>query len=447
MKLNLSLRTKFTIVLLLSSLLSLLVAGIITKTILLHEFSDIVAHQSFQRFHTEITIYLETYGSWKKAQEKESFKAFENRRRHLLGSPMPMLLTSQLAPNAAPEFFPATTLQSPFRFALADLHGKILMGNSHLKEGTVAPKKLRSLGKPVLLKGKPVALALPDSQPNLNDLDLGFIRAMQQAFITAGFIAVLLALFLGLVIGSRVNGRLRRLTLAIKSMQAGNLHQRVEERSGDEIGILANAFNQMSSELAQMHDALHKSNLQIKTQAKQLKELSIRDELTGLFNRRHSDEEGARLFEKCIQNSTPLTVVMADIDFFKKINDDFSHAMGDEVLRQIAELLQDHAREGDILARYGGEEFVLILPETPLQTAVEFCEDLRVKIEEHAWDAIHPDLQVTISFGLCDDTSCGNFETQLDKADDKLHDAKLHGRNTVHFDGSSELNDSEVLSR
>jgi diguanylate cyclase (GGDEF)-like protein len=121
--------------------------------------------------------------------------------------------------------------------------------------------------------------------------------------------------------------------------------------------------------------------------------------------------------------------------------------MGDEVLRQIAELLQDHAREGDILARYGGEEFVLILPETPLQTAVEFCEDLRVKIEEHAWDAIHPDLQVTISFGLCDDTSCGNFETQLDKADDKLHDAKLHGRNTVHFDGSSELNDSEVLSR
>jgi diguanylate cyclase (GGDEF)-like protein len=228
-------------------------------------------------------------------------------------------------------------------------------------------------------------------------------------------------------------------------MQEGNLYQRVNDTSGDEIGMLANAFNQMSSELAEMHDALHKSNLQISKQAKQLKELSIRDDLTGLYNRRHANQEGTRLFEAAIKNSEPLSVVMGDIDFFKKINDDNSHATGDEVLRRIAMIFQKEARGSDILARYGGEEFVLILPHTPVQSAVVLCERLRKKIEHHSWKELVPDLDVTISFGICDDTTCDSFETQLEMADDKLREAKLSGRNRVCFDESGDAQGAKVL--
>lgn len=445
MKLNLSLRTKFTLVLLMSSLLSLFAAGLIAKTILLHEFSDIVMHQSFQRFHTEMTVYFETYGSWKNAQQKESFEDFEQRRRNLFGSPMPDRSTLPVAPIPGNLFSPPAKPHPPFRFALANPNGVILMGNNQLKTGAVAPKQLRQKGMPIFLNGKFVALALPNSQPDLNDLDLGYLKAMRLALIAAGFTAGLLALFFGLVIGSRINGRLIRLTLAIKAMQEGNLYQRVDETSGDEIGMLANAFNQMSSELTQMHETLHKSNIQIKHQAKQLKELSIRDELTGLYNRRHANEEGARLFAIATQNSQPLTVIMGDIDFFKEINDGYSHATGDEVLRQIANFFHTDARGSDILARYGGEEFVLILPQTPGQSAVVLCERLRKKIEQHSWNELAPNLSVTISFGICDDTTCDSFETQLEMADDKLREAKQSGRNLVCFDISPDDKDTKVL--
>jgi diguanylate cyclase (GGDEF)-like protein len=445
MKLTFSLRKKFTLVLLLSSLLSLFAAGLIARAILLHEFSDIVMHQSFQRFHTEMTVYFETYGSWKNAQQKESFEDFEQRRRNLFDSPMPRRLTLSAAPVPGELFSPPPKPQPPFRFAVTDPSGKILMGNNRLRTGTVAPEQLQKMGTPILLDGKVVALTLPNSQPNLNNLDLGYLKAMRLALMAAAFTAGLLALFFGLVIGSRVNGRLSRLTMAIKAMQEGNLYQRVNDTSGDEIGMLANAFNQMSSELAEMHDALHKSNLQISKQAKQLKELSIRDDLTGLYNRRHANQEGTRLFEAAIKNSEPLSVVMGDIDFFKKINDDNSHATGDEVLRRIAMIFQKEARGSDILARYGGEEFVLILPHTPVQSAVVLCERLRKKIEHHSWKELVPDLDVTISFGICDDTTCDSFETQLEMADDKLREAKLSGRNRVCFDESGDAQGAKVL--
>jgi len=434
MKLNLSIRIKFTLVLLISSLLALFAGGVIAQAILVRQFSDIVSRQSFQRFHTEITAYLETYGSWEQAQQKESFEAFEKRRQHLLPSPLPNTLGIPKAQASESFDSPSASSQPLIGFALADPSGRILMGTNRLQPGTIAPSSLQKRGKPIVLKGKMIALALPNSQPDLHNLSAGYLNAMRIALISAAFTAGLFALFFGLVIGSRVNGRLSRLAFAIKEMRAGNLYQRVEEKSGDEIGLLANTFNQMSAELAEAHAALQKSNLQIRSQAKQLKELSIRDDLTGLYNRRYANQEGTRLFETAIKNSEPLSIVMGDIDFFKEINDGYSHAIGDDVLRQIADFFHNDARSSDILARYGGEEFVLILPQTPVLSAAALCERLRKKIEQHPWTELAPDLYVTISFGLCDDTSCGSFEKQLEMADDKLREAKLDGRNLVCFD-------------
>jgi hypothetical protein len=205
-----SLRTKFTLVLLFSNLLSLSAAGLIGRAILFHEFNDIAMQESFQQFHAEMTLYLETYGSWEKAQQKESFNAFEQRRRDLFNATLP-----------GPRY-------GNFRFDLADATGKIIMGGDQLKAGTFISDELRKIAKPILLRGQTVALALPDSRINLNLLNLSYLEAMHRALLAAAFTAGLLSLILGLFIGSRVNGRLRRLTSAIKAMQEGNLRQNVK---------------------------------------------------------------------------------------------------------------------------------------------------------------------------------------------------------------------------
>jgi two-component system cell cycle response regulator len=125
--------------------------------------------------------------------------------------------------------------------------------------------------------------------------------------------------------------------------------------------------------------------------------------------------------------------VMGDIDFFKRINDTYSHATGDVVLKQIAEILRTHMRISDVVARYGGEEFVIILPETPLPQAAALCDKLRQVIESFPWTNVHPDLRVTMSMGLCADVAAGTVHAMLNKADTLLYRAKEMGRNRVCF--------------
>jgi diguanylate cyclase (GGDEF)-like protein len=442
MKFRPSLRTKFTLVLLVTSLLSLLTAGLIARAFLFRAFNHVVMQESFRRYHSEMTMYLAKYQTWENGKRQEPFGEFEKRRRGLFGAPpagAPRLGHATAPGRAANVTAVDTTLEQeetrpPFRFALADPAGRILMGGDRYKIGSLAPAALRAAGQPILRNGKVVAIALPDPQPNLNHLDLGYLQAVRQALLVAGLTTSLLALLLGLMFGTRFSRRVHELTAAIEAMQVGELRQCVEVASRDEIGVLARAFNRMSDELAEAHEALQQSNLQISRQAQQLRELSIRDDLTGLYNRRHFDEQGARLFAEAERYFQPLAVVIGDIDFFKQINDDFSHAMGDEVLRRVARLLQSNTRDSDVLARYGGEEFVLILPQTSLDSAALLCEKLRTRIEEHPWHEVHPDLSVTMSFGLCDTTARDSFKKALDDADVKLYEAKATGRNRVSFD-------------
>ncbi|MEM6427930.1 MAG: diguanylate cyclase [Deinococcota bacterium] len=179
-------------------------------------------------------------------------------------------------------------------------------------------------------------------------------------------------------------------------------------------------------ELHQQLQALEDANARIK-------ELSIRDELTGLYNRRHFNEAALQMFSASQRYARPLTVVIGDVDLFKRVNDRFSHAVGDDVLNMIAQLLCQDRREADIVARYGGEEFVMALPETSLEDSLQACETLRQRIEKHPWEAVASGLAVTMSMGLCADTSLGSLEAMLNCADQKLYDAKAAGRNNVQY--------------
>ncbi|MDZ7703445.1 MAG: diguanylate cyclase [Trueperaceae bacterium] len=162
---------------------------------------------------------------------------------------------------------------------------------------------------------------------------------------------------------------------------------------------------------------------------------SIRDGLTGLFNRRHLDDQLSQEFAKAKRYGTPLSLMLCDIDFFKKVNDTLSHAVGDDVLRTLALLMQDNAREVDVVARYGGEEFVIIFPNTPLASAVAVSERIRQRAEAYPWHTIHPQLSITLSLGVSDNLEGASFESLTADADAQMYRAKVSGKNRVCYRG------------
>ena len=125
------------------------------------------------------------------------------------------------------------------------------------------------------------------------------------------------------------------------------------------------------------------------------------------------------------------SVVVCDIDHFKRVNDDFSHQMGDEVLRRVAQLLRGSVRQSDTAACYGGEEFVLLFPETSAQDAARVTQRIRVSVADYPWHTLHPDLKVTLSAGVSDDPDAASFDKLVSLADRKLYEAKRGGRNRV----------------
>ncbi|EHR68909.1 diguanylate cyclase (GGDEF) domain-containing protein [Burkholderiales bacterium JOSHI_001] len=196
----------------------------------------------------------------------------------------------------------------------------------------------------------------------------------------------------------------------------------------------ANLDLQQSNErLAQANQQKEKLLQALEKQKRQLQRQSTHDALTGLHNRRHFDQELARAFRAAKRYGHALSVVICDIDDFKKINDRYSHQMGDEVLRTIGRLLTRHSRKTDVVARYGGEEFALLLTNTPGEQAYATCDKIRLLVARHPWETLHPELKVTLSMGICDDLSPDHHEPLMAQADKRLYRAKHHGKNQVVF--------------
>ena len=157
----------------------------------------------------------------------------------------------------------------------------------------------------------------------------------------------------------------------------------------------------------------------------------MEDSLTGLANRRQLDERLEELMREARKAGTAVTVALADVDHFKGINDRFSHAVGDEVLRCVGEILRSHCRLGDIVGRYGGEEFMLVFRHLEMRPAAEICERVRRTVEHWDWQSIHPQLRVTLSMGLASSASFDHPQGVVDAADHWLYEAKHHGRNQI----------------
>lgn len=155
------------------------------------------------------------------------------------------------------------------------------------------------------------------------------------------------------------------------------------------------------------------------------------DPLTGLANRRAFDAVLDARLTDARSHERPLAIVIFDIDRFKAINDRFTHAIGDAVLKEVAALLRAHCRAYDIAARIGGEEFVLLLREADLASASHVAERVRTEIAARDWQSIAPDLAVTVSGGVAVDPGQGSAGTLLRAADTALYEAKRAGRDRV----------------
>ena len=167
--------------------------------------------------------------------------------------------------------------------------------------------------------------------------------------------------------------------------------------------------------------------------------ISMSDGLTNADNRRALEERLHEMFDHSLRLHESISCVMCDIDHFKKVNDTYGHAAGDEVLRQFAAILKSEAREIDRVGRYGGEEFLLLLPGTVLDSAVTFAERVRERVEANTFSFEGGTLTRTVSLGVASwpHPRIEGREGMLKAADDALYVAKEMGRNrVVRFDGA-----------
>jgi diguanylate cyclase (GGDEF)-like protein len=177
---------------------------------------------------------------------------------------------------------------------------------------------------------------------------------------------------------------------------------------------------------------LKQSETALRNALEEVERLAITDSLTGLYNHRHLFELAGRELQRARRYQLPLSVMMVDIDEFKRVNDTYGHAMGDQVLQGIAECCRKELREVDVIGRYGGDEFVALLPETGLSAACQVAERLRKSIAERMIDTKAGRITVTASLGIAVlDDEHPTPESLLDRADQALYVAKQNGRNRI----------------
>lgn len=217
---------------------------------------------------------------------------------------------------------------------------------------------------------------------------------------------------------------LQQLAQAMQQMTAALLTRR---------GELAAANAGLEQKVEERTQALSEAKRQLEERATQLEQLARSDALTGLGNRMAAAERLTAEYQRFHRSRAPYSVLLLDTDHFKRVNDNHGHAVGDQVLQQIAAALQGAARTTDFAARYGGEEFLLLLPDTDAEGALVLAERVRAAVSAASNTVAG---MVTVSIGAAtarDDDA--THETIVQRADEALYRAKANGRNRVEGAG------------
>ena len=270
---------------------------------------------------------------------------------------------------------------------------------------------------PTYIEGNPRFFHLYQALLNIRDFVLALSKgdlssSLKQRGLLAGELKSLQA-------------NLKHLTWQAQRIATGDFTQRV-----DFMGEFSEAFNTMVRNLNEARQQL------LENEAR-LERLATTDPLTGLLNRRQFFSVAARTCEQSRRYDHPLSLILIDIDHFKRVNDTFGHAAGDRVLQEVARIGRETVRQSDLLARYGGEEFIVLLPETASDQACEVAERLRLGIGGAPLFVLEQSLRITISLGVSPVpvnsevglSPAGVIEQAVARADQALYQSKNAGRN------------------
>lgn len=272
-------------------------------------------------------------------------------------------------------------------------------------------------------------------------------------WIIAGSAILVVFLFLPVVmiVARKISYPLEVLAEGADEISRGNFGFTLNLNANREINTLAQSFNRMSKKLKEQREALLKQislleaqKQEIAAQNEELAEanarlelIAITDQLTGAYNRRYIMREIEQELAISIRHGLPLSITMIDIDHFKEINDTHGHQVGDEVLKEVVQVLSSSMRASDLLGRYGGEEFIVIAPLTGQQEALVLAERLREIVSKWPFETTYGFMKLTISLGVA--TYDGKTEAYpntileqlLARADAEMYKAKSAGRNCV----------------
>ena len=289
---------------------------------------------------------------------------------------------------------------------------------------------------------------------SLASMDSRLQELRQRALLNAVGVILLSAVLLYLFISRTVLRPVLVLSETAQRVTNGQLDARVPKREGgDQIAILGRHFNEMTrtlqsytseleakvasrtEELKESNRALARANEDLGIAVEKLGLLARTDSLTGLFNRRAFTEALEVELRRTERHERPFSLLMIDVDYFKKFNDSFGHPEGDRLLIELSETFREHLRAMDVVARYGGEEFAVILGETHTEDAVRVAEKLRVAVRNQIFREAgegSPAARVTVSIGVAtypqDASSASGLISQADQA---LYLAKEAGRDLV----------------
>jgi diguanylate cyclase (GGDEF)-like protein len=225
---------------------------------------------------------------------------------------------------------------------------------------------------------------------------------------------------------------LDRLTAGAREVAAGDLSVGLPVIGRGEVSYLTEVFNDMVTKLRTGREELDAANETLTEQNEALERLSVTDGLTGLFNRRQLMETLAKESQRTRRHKRPFTVLMLDVDHFKKCNDNYGHLIGDDVLKKLGSILKGMTRDVDFVARYGGEEFVVLLLEAGQDGGTEVAERIRDRIAAETFTSGKEEFNITVSIGVAE---CSGVDPSPDavisRADRALYQAKRQGRNRV----------------
>ena len=258
-------------------------------------------------------------------------------------------------------------------------------------------------------------------------------------FALLSFFLVITVLF-SLILNHSIISPIRSVTRALDKMAHGDRNRQFKESIGfDEIGAMQLAYEKLRRKLLQVdifQAIVNRQNNEIKyrkSQQAHFKTLAFTDALTGAVNRHQFNKVLGEEIVRADHEQLPLSIMLLDIDKFKRVNDNFGHGVGDEVLIQFYRACEDAVRASDVVARIGGEEFVVILPQTNAKNAYQFAERLRDKIQQLEVIVDNNKIDLTVSIGVSQwqKDTFSSAEEFIDNADKLLYQAKGNGRNRV----------------